>query len=272
MSSTFAATTGVIDGSVTPAVFFKADSLSLSDGTAVGTVADTANGVNWVQATGTKQPLFKTNIFGTKPSLRFDGVDDQLVNTAGSASNRGTVILLLAPTTTITTATALQCLLGWAVGTAGQVLGIMGGSASGTLTNEVITTNYIQGGFSAWTQSGGTVPSGAPHILTCRWNSGTTRYDIFHNGGANLTSQVAATPSMPSSTLMSMGASNLTSSNFPFAGDYGVVLSYATILTDAQKAAAHSYLKDIWGAAAADYDAGWTGGGATSFGRGFFAL
>lgn len=268
--ATFAASTGVIDGSVSPAVFFKADSLALSDGTAVGSVADTANGVNWTQATGGKQPLFKTNIFGSKPSLRFDGTDDQLVNTAGAASNRGTVILLLKPTTTITTASALQCLLGWAVGTAGQVLGIMAGSASGTLTNEVIATNYVQGGFSAWTQSGGTVVNSAPHIITCRWNAGTTRYDIFHDGGANLTSQVSGTPSMPSSTLMSMGSSNLTTGNFPFAGDYGVVLSYATVLSDAQKAAAHSYLQDVWGATAADYDPGWAGGGSSATAGAFF--
>lgn len=268
--ATFNPTTGQIDGSISPALFFKADTLALTDGTAVASLTDTANGNAWAQATGTKQPLFKTGIFGAKPSIRFDGVDDILANTAGAATNRSTVIVCFKPTTTVTTATAQQMLFGWVTSGVGQALGISLGSVSGTLTNELVTTNYVQGNYSAWTQSGGTLPSTAPHIVTARWNAGTTRYDIFHDGGANLTSQVVGTPSQASSAAAQLGMTN--QNTVPFAGDIGVVLSYATVLSDAQKAAVHSYLKDVWGATAADYDSGWAGGGATSWGKGFFAL
>lgn len=63
--------------------WWKADSFSLADGTPVG-----GTGVEWqdqgvgnkdaVQAVAGARPLFKTNIFGTRPAIRFDGVDDAL--------------------------------------------------------------------------------------------------------------------------------------------------------------------------------------------------
>lgn len=63
--------------------WWMADSFSLADGTAIG-----GGGNEWqdqstfnrdaTQATGTAQPLFKTNIFGTMPSIRFDGSNDTL--------------------------------------------------------------------------------------------------------------------------------------------------------------------------------------------------
>jgi hypothetical protein len=268
--ATFNSSTGVIDGSVSPAVFFKADVLALADGTAVSSVADAASGTNWVQATSTKQPLFKTAIFGTKPSLRFDGTDDTLVNTAGSASNRSTVVLLLKPTTTITTASSLSHPFSLAVSNAGQAVGVCFGSTTGSLTNEIVLANSPQGGYSAWTQSGASIVSTAPHILTFRWNATTTRYDIFRDGGSNLTNAVVATPGLANSTVSTLAST--TQNAFPFGGDIGVALIYSAVLTDAQKAAAHSYLKDVWGATAADYDAGWNGGTpATGFGKGFFS-
>lgn len=52
----------------------------LNDGDAVSSWADSSgNGLALTQATGTKQPLYKTGIFGTRPAVLFDGVDDELV-------------------------------------------------------------------------------------------------------------------------------------------------------------------------------------------------
>jgi hypothetical protein len=59
--------------------WWKADSLGLSDGTAVSSWTDSSgNGKHLVQATGSKQPLLKTAILNGLPVIRFDGTDDAL--------------------------------------------------------------------------------------------------------------------------------------------------------------------------------------------------
>jgi hypothetical protein len=51
----------------------------LADGDPVGTWSDlSGNGNDATQATGSKKPTYKTNIFNSKPVVRFDGVDDFL--------------------------------------------------------------------------------------------------------------------------------------------------------------------------------------------------
>lgn len=91
---------------VTPASFpslrawWAADSLSLADGTPVGDGANdwgdsSGNGNALTQPTPTKRPLFKTNIFGSKPSIRFDGTDDFLGMTGSISLNASTEYTLL---------------------------------------------------------------------------------------------------------------------------------------------------------------------------------
>lgn len=56
--------------------------VGLNDGDAVGTWVDSSgNSRNYTQATGSKQPIYKTNIRGSLPVVRFDGVDDVLAAT-----------------------------------------------------------------------------------------------------------------------------------------------------------------------------------------------
>src|SRR5437867_11547265 len=64
-------------------VWWKADSLSLSDGTAIGDtgtewVDQSGNGFTASQSTANRRPLFKINIFGSMPAVEFDGVNDML--------------------------------------------------------------------------------------------------------------------------------------------------------------------------------------------------
>lgn len=63
--------------------WWKADSFSLADGTAIGGAGNewqdqSSNNRDATQGTGANQPLFKTNIFGAMPSIRFDGSNDVL--------------------------------------------------------------------------------------------------------------------------------------------------------------------------------------------------
>ena len=59
----------------------------LNDGDTVSSWSDSSgNGLALTQATGTKQPLYKTGIFGSQPAVLFDGVDDELVIASHSFS------------------------------------------------------------------------------------------------------------------------------------------------------------------------------------------
>lgn len=65
--------------------WWKADSLSQSNGSGVSSWPDSSgHGQTLVQATGSLQPLFTTNVINGLPALRFDGTDDKLVATASS--------------------------------------------------------------------------------------------------------------------------------------------------------------------------------------------
>lgn len=73
-------TRDTIPGLVT---WLKADALSQADGTAVSSWTDSAvTGNAFTQATGSKQPTFKTGIIAGRPVVRFDGIDDGLASAA----------------------------------------------------------------------------------------------------------------------------------------------------------------------------------------------
>jgi len=58
--------------------------LGLNDGDTVGALLDlSGNGWDAVQATANKQPLYKPNILNSLPSVRFDGVNDDMLIAAG---------------------------------------------------------------------------------------------------------------------------------------------------------------------------------------------
>lgn len=58
------------------AAWWKADSLSLSDGDPISTWTDSSGNGKDATATLTTRPLYKTNIFGSMPAVRFDGSND----------------------------------------------------------------------------------------------------------------------------------------------------------------------------------------------------
>lgn len=80
--------------------WWKADSFALSDNDPVG-----GAGVEWqdqsvnnrdaTQGTAGERPLFKTNIFGAMPSIRFDGTDDNLDFTLTDFGNNTEFTLLI---------------------------------------------------------------------------------------------------------------------------------------------------------------------------------
>jgi hypothetical protein len=80
-------------------LWLKADSFSLADGTAIGGTGNewqdqSSSNNDAVQATGSKQPLFKTNIIGSKPVIRFDGSNDELTINDLNLTADFTIILI----------------------------------------------------------------------------------------------------------------------------------------------------------------------------------
>ena len=68
-------------------LWLAADKITgLDDGDTVATWSDsTTNGNDFAQSTASKKPLYKTGIFNSKPAIKFDGTDDYIFATVGSA-------------------------------------------------------------------------------------------------------------------------------------------------------------------------------------------
>lgn len=76
--------------------WWKADSLALTDGTAVSSWSDSSGHSHTLaQATGSLQPIYKTGIIGGKPIVRFDSVDDYM-DVGGTISTLTTNVTLFA--------------------------------------------------------------------------------------------------------------------------------------------------------------------------------
>ena len=67
-------------------VWLTADKITgLVDGDVVTTWSDSSGQSNdFTQSTASKKPLYKTNIFKSKPAIKFDGVDDFLLSVPGA--------------------------------------------------------------------------------------------------------------------------------------------------------------------------------------------
>lgn len=72
-------------------LWFKADTIGLADGAAIGSWSDSSgNGFNIQQTDATKKPTYKTNIINSLPVVRFDGshfFEDNTTWTNGGSAN-----------------------------------------------------------------------------------------------------------------------------------------------------------------------------------------
>lgn len=66
-----------------------ADDIGLSDGAAVSSWVGRIGGDDAAQATGSKQPLYRTTGIGGQPAVDFDGTDDALIYTAADGGLTG---------------------------------------------------------------------------------------------------------------------------------------------------------------------------------------
>ncbi len=126
-------------------VWFKADSFSLSDGTAIGGTGNEwqdqgPNDYDATQGTAGLRPLFKTNIFGSMPAIRFDGTDDILEFAGGGLSLLADFTIMIV-TKNVDYSAEYRLLLGIGAGTSQQVLMGLSGNNTLSLYNGVIATS-----------------------------------------------------------------------------------------------------------------------------------
>ena len=121
----------------TGSLVFKlsADSLALSDGTAVSTWLDSINSVDVINGTaGAQRPTFKTALFGGKPGVRFDG------STQWVTFGRPTALTTAIDSRTYTT--VVVCRVNGATGTGAAFAASAGGDSFFFIANGTVLGRY----------------------------------------------------------------------------------------------------------------------------------
>lgn len=200
--------------------WFKADSIAQTDGTAVSAWTDLSSNSNLAQATGIKQPLYKTNIVNGLAVVRFDGSNDVLV---------GASDLNLAQPYTIFSVTQ-QASGG------GRIFDNISG-AQGRSTYE-----YSAGGgavelFAGSFLGGATNKTGAFHVFTAIGNS--TSSSVYYDGVQDATGNAG---SSGIGTLLVGGDDG----GSPMNGDIASLLIYNSALGTIDRQSVEAYLKSLY--------------------------
>jgi hypothetical protein len=212
--------------SLTPDFWFKADAITgKNDADAVGSWTDSSgNSRTATQGTGTRQPLYKTNVVNGKPVLRFDGVDDNL---AIPAYSHGDVFSVFA----VVESTAL---------TAAHV--VVGDTSHFRFVFKDQTGNAIQLDTNDTTFRFKNAALNAFHYVSAVRAASTTA-QVWADGatdGSNAVGVVAA-----SSEGLSIGM-NPAFNSF-LTGDIAEIIYYPTALSSTNRAAVETYLKAKYG-------------------------
>lgn len=184
---------------------------------------------NAAQATGSQQPLVRTNIQAGKPVIRFDGTND--VMSTGSVMSLGansTIIIAFK----FITFTAIGCIYN-------NVVGSSGSSQFG------LHSDTSSGG-RAYLYNGAIAPIGVTNttakIVNVAWNGSSTQYSV---NGAAFATGVAGTAGSNLTGLF-IGA-NTGAGSLPANVDVMELMVYPRALTAAESLFLYRYLSNKWG-------------------------
>lgn len=221
--------------------WFKADSLALSDGTAVATWTAAVGG-NASQATSGKRPVFKTAIWNGQPVIRFDGSDDVLTFAAlGSTLSTYTIVAVARPDVT----NAPRLLL--SRNSAGYDDDIIIGVDS----DDAFTTNTLMSAsvHAAATSTRTVVESAAPSIAVPELT--VVRYDGsalgIRQGTANETQVLVASAVIKSSGTWAVGANTDSAAYRYWDGDIAEIAIYNRCLSLNEIASMEAHLSGKYG-------------------------
>lgn len=209
-------------------LWLKADvGITKDGGNLVSNWADQSGNSNDVaQATGTNQPLWVDSAYASKPTIRFDGVDNFLQKqpfTAGGHTQPVTIFIVCKIPTD----------------SGGNRMIYMAGTVSPATRNQLYTTDTVIGMYAGAGPITVTKPTEALHYITSLWNgaSSDTRVD-----GVSVVSGNAGTFTPNGMTL----ASQDTGSDYADI-DICEVLFYDANITGTDLANIEAYLASRWG-------------------------
>ena len=140
-------------------LWLKADALALSDGAAVSSWTDSSgNGRHFTQATGTRQPLYKSGIIGGKPVVRFDGTDDLLTHAGVSTGSNSWTAFFVLSHSQVAPFGMILIELPSGAGLYLNSDGTMGRADFYTGASDIYGTNFV---------------ANTPHLITCHVNAGS---------------------------------------------------------------------------------------------------
>ena len=234
-----AATAAVLPASGLVAKWSVDDLTPVADGTAVSAWNDSVGGLPAVQATGGKQPLYKTNRLNGKPSLLFSG---------GQLMTAGTPAAIVTPMTNkvITimvifkgvTATTYGALYSGSTALSGSWLLYADATRVGRYNGSNLSTAALHSG-SGFTSIAFTMED------TTAFSSGTRQERLYINGGC-----VGASPAVPDGTNDSIGfGGRAADSGLNLKGEVFDYLFWNRALTPAEVATAHAWACEKYGQA-----------------------
>jgi hypothetical protein len=233
--------------------------LNLADLAAITTWTDRKNGYPFVQATGTRQPVFRTNRQNGKPAAVFDGTDD-FVATADAAAltvfrnkTAGTVIVVSKDTLGSASGAVTRCLVN---------VSITGGSNQRfSMQHRYVAAGDFRYGWqgrrldadtseSTNTAAASTVNT-AWHVETQRVNWGAATVDVRVDGtsvrSGSFATLTAGSTSDTSSRDFTVGTlSTTTPTSQPYPGEVLEVMVFDAVLTDGQVKNIEDYVYETY--------------------------
>jgi hypothetical protein len=221
-----------IGGSVLSA-WYKADSLSLSDGSGVGSWTDSSgNGNTVAQLSSGRQPTFQTNELNSQPVLRFDGTNDILTDGDIAALDVGTGDIWMAAVFKSTDNSAAQNYF-----EKGPTSFGLRTTAAGVLQMNLGGTSNIPSQSNGnWSRTEFVIVTAARVSSTCNG---------FVNGTASTTTGTTNSTSISNSDVFDIGSRAVGAG--PMVGDIAEVLVGGATLTDTNRQLIEGYLAHRYG-------------------------
>ena len=228
--------------------WFKADSLSLTDGDAVDTWSNEGNDSRGdVANTSTARPIYKTGIINGEPVVRFDGVNDRLVTASAEAKPSSVTVYAVFNTDDVSSAAGLlmgqsasNALRGWGIGVPdffGSQTLVEGRSYSSSGTVRIITANST------------TISNSTFYCLAATYSNGDTQFNMKLNGADQTEGTTSTNYNAIEGTAyrFAVGNQGEYSGGFFFDGDLAEVLVYDSVLTGSDLTDVEDYLLGKYG-------------------------
>jgi hypothetical protein len=211
-----------------------------TDGVAVGRWEDQSGGAHHlIQATAANRPLYKTNIFGTRGAILFDGVNDKFVSVTQIVTGAFTAFSVVKLT-----------------GTAGILYEVADGDLTAAFNgfwlfastnHSIIARNAPAGNASAWDVTANWGVDNQPKMITHRMDGTHLGHQLWIDRNLQvLTPKIAVSPGTGTEANTINYAGRFNNAN-PCTGYFAETIIYNGALSTTDRQNVENYLRDKWG-------------------------